>query len=68
VLSCGRCYHNAKRSLVIVSTLVLHLKAAESFLGTSQCTLRTQQRGNAKNPDYEMQKEKILSGIVEDPD
>jgi len=26
------------RSLVIVSTLVLRLKAAESFLETSQCT------------------------------
>jgi len=40
---CGRSYDNSKRWLVIVSTLVLHMKAAESFLETSQCTLRTQQ-------------------------
>jgi len=36
--SCGRCYRNPKRSLMIVSTHVLLLKAAESFLETSQCT------------------------------
>jgi len=30
--------HNSICSLVIASTLVLHLKAAESFLETSQCT------------------------------
>ena len=35
--SCGHYYHNSERSLVIVSTLVLRLKAAESFLETSQC-------------------------------
>ena len=45
---CGRCYHNSKRSLVIVSILVLRLKASESFLETSQCTQRTQQRGSAE--------------------
>jgi len=39
---------NAKRSWGIVSTLVLRLKAAESFLETSQCTLRTQERGSAE--------------------
>jgi len=36
VRNCNRCYIS-KRSLVMVSTLVLHLKAAESFLATSQC-------------------------------
>jgi len=35
-------------SLVIVSTLVLRLKAAESFLETSQCTLEAQQHGRAE--------------------
>jgi len=35
---CGRCYLNSMRSLVIVSLLVLRLKAAESFLETSRCT------------------------------
>jgi len=39
--SCGPCFHNSKRTLVIVSTLVLRLKAAESFLEISQRTLRT---------------------------
>jgi len=29
-----------------VSTPALRLKAAESFLETSQCTLRTQERGS----------------------
>jgi len=38
VRSCGRYYDNSKRLLVIVSTLVLRLKAAESILATSQCT------------------------------
>jgi len=33
---------------VIVSILVLRLKASESFLETSQCTQRTQQRGSAE--------------------
>jgi len=46
--SCCRCYHDAKRSLVIVSTLVLRLKAAEFFLETSECTLRTQERESAE--------------------
>jgi len=49
--SCGRCYHNSKRSLVIVSTLVLHLKAAESFLVTSQCTSEHNSVEMQKNPD-----------------
>jgi len=40
---------------------VLRLKAAESFLETNWCT-------SLKNPDYEMWKEQILSGIGEDPD
>jgi len=31
-----------------MSTLVLRLKAAESFLETSLCTLRTQERGSAE--------------------
>jgi len=34
--------------LLIVSTLVLRLKAAESFLETSQCTQRTQQCESAE--------------------
>jgi len=33
---------------VIVSTLVLRLKAAESFLETILCTLRTQECGSAE--------------------
>jgi len=33
--------HNSKHSLVIVSTLVLRLKAAEYLPETNQCTLRT---------------------------
>ena len=41
--SCGRCYHNSKRSLAIVSTFVLRLTVGESFVET-----RTQQRGNAE--------------------
>jgi len=41
--SCSRWYHNSKRSLVVVSMLVLRLKAAESFIESSQYTLRTQQ-------------------------
>jgi len=45
------CYHNSKRSLVIVSTLVLHLKAAESFLVTSQCTSEHNSVEMQKNPD-----------------
>jgi len=36
--SCSRCYHNSIRLFVIVSMLVLCLKAAESSLETSQCT------------------------------
>jgi len=52
--SCGRCYHNSiVRSLVTVSTLVLRLKTAESFLETSQCTYKMWQ---------------ILYGIGEHPD
>ena len=53
--------HNPKRSSLIVSTHVLSLKAAESFVETSKCT-------SLKNPDYEMWKEQILSGIGEVPD
>jgi len=34
---CGRDHRNYKRSAVIMSTLVMHLKVAESFLETSQC-------------------------------
>jgi len=45
--SCGRCYDNSNRSLLIVSTHVLRLKAAESLLETNRCT-------SLKNPDYEM--------------
>jgi len=61
-------YDNFKRSLVIVGTFVLRLKGVEFFLETSQCTLRTQPRVSEKNPDSEMWKEQILSGIGEDPD
>jgi len=50
-----------------MSTLVLRLKAAESFLETSQCTWQYNSVEVQKNPDYEMWKEKILSGIGEDP-
>jgi len=56
--SCGRCYDNAKAfrrntsvlTLLIVSTLVLRLKAAEYFLENSQCALhlRIQQRETAE--------------------
>jgi len=35
-----RFFYHSRRSLVIVSTLVLHLKGAESFLGTSQSALK----------------------------
>jgi len=52
----------------MVKTFVLRLKAAESFLEISQCTLRTQERRSAENPDYKMRKEQILSGIGDDPD
>ena len=41
-LKCGR-YYNSKRSFVSVSTLVLRLKAAESYLETSEYPLKTQQ-------------------------
>ena len=37
--SCSRCYHNPKCSLVIMSTLVLRLKADESFQKTSRCKI-----------------------------
>jgi len=47
-------YHNSKRSLVVVSTLVLRLKAAESFLEISQCTSEYNSVEMQKNPDYEM--------------
>jgi len=40
----GPCYNIFKCLLVILSTLLLHLKAAKPLLETSQCTLRTQQR------------------------
>jgi len=52
--SCHPCYYNSKRLLVIVSTLVLRLKAAEFFLRPVSALLRTQQRGHAKKTDYEM--------------
>jgi len=55
-------------SLVIVSTPALHLKAAESFLETSQCTYEHNSVGVQENPDYEMWKEQISSGIGEEPD
>jgi len=61
--SCGRCYHNSKRSLAIVSTFVLRLTVGESFVET-----RTQQRGNAEKLDYATGREQILSVIGEDPD
>jgi len=41
---------------------VLRLKAAKSFLETSQCTYFTEKSG------LEMRKEQILSDIGEDPD
>ena len=52
---------------MIVSLLVLRLKAVESLLDQS-VYLRKQQRESAENPDYEMWKEQILSGIGEDQD
>jgi len=54
--------------LVIVSTLVLRLNAAESFLEACQCTLRAQQHGNAEKSGLRDVKKQILSGIGEDPD
>jgi len=51
-----------------VSTLVLRLKGAESFLETSQCTWERKSVEVQENPDYEMRKKQILSGIGEDPD
>jgi len=47
VCSCGHCYHS-KRSLMIVSRLTLCLKAAESFLETSQCPNEHKQHGSAE--------------------
>jgi len=47
---------------------VLHLKAAKSFLATSQCTKEHNSVEMQKNPHYEMGKGQILSGIGEDPD
>jgi len=49
-----------------VSTLVLRLKAAESFLETSHCVYEHNSVEVQKNPDYKMWKEQILSGIGED--
>jgi len=52
---------------VIVSTLVLRLKAVESFLERMQSVhSRTQQNKVQKNPDYEIKKAQILSGVGED--
>ena len=48
---------------------MLHIKAAEFFLETSQGTkVRTQQRGSAKQSGLRDAKEQIFSGIGEDPD
>jgi len=46
--SCGRCYDNSKRSLVVVRTFVLRLKAANSFLRDQSMHLRPQLRGSAE--------------------
>ena len=40
--SCCRCHNNPRCSLLIMSMHVLRLKAAESFLETSQCTYFTE--------------------------
>jgi len=52
--SCCRCCNNPKRSLLIVSTHVLRLKASESFLETSQCTYFTKKSGlrDVKRADF----------------
>jgi len=39
---------------VIVNTLVLRLKAAKSFLETSQCTTEHNRVKIQKNPDYQI--------------
>ena len=54
--------------VVIVSMLVLHLKAVVSLLETSQCTSEHNSVEVQKNPDYEVRKEQILSGIGKGPD
>jgi len=61
---CGRCYHNSERSLLIVSMLVLRLKAAESFLETSQCTWEHNTVEVQKNSDYEMWKERLYAVLA----
>jgi len=76
------CYNNSERSLVIVSTLVLRLKADESFPETSQCTLeradftRNWRRFGLRNlnkPKIFIKKNvtnhslPVLSGLGEDP-
>jgi len=51
-----------------VSTLVLRLKGAESFLDTSECTLRTHKRvGGAKSGLRDVKRADFF-GIGEDPD
>jgi len=52
--SFSRCYDNSKRSLLIVSTHVLRLKAAESLLETSRCTYFTKKSGlrDVKRADF----------------
>ena len=52
--SCCRCCNNPKCSLLIVNTYVLRLKAAESFLDTSQCTYFTEKSGllDVKRADF----------------
>jgi len=50
---------------VIVSTLVLRLKGAESFLETSQCTYKT--GWMCRKIRITRCEEKISSGIGEDP-
>jgi len=52
--ACSLCYHNSKHSLVIVGTLVLRLKAAESFLETSQYIWEHNNVEVQKNPDHKM--------------
>jgi len=52
--------------ILYVSTFVLRLKAAESFLETNQSTSEHNSVEVQKYPVYETRKEQILSGSGED--
>jgi len=61
-------YHNSKPSLVIVSTPALRLKSCQILPRDQSVHFKNTTVSKSKNPDYEMWKEQILSGIGEDPD